>query len=186
MSFDDAWYWLKDNYPAVAKHLFPFREKAEARGDKGDFWWELRACDYYSEFDKAKIIYPNICKQPEFMWDENGYYTNQKCFIITGASKYLLGVLNSSLIFYLFKQILPKLRGDFYEPSYVYFKDFPIAEANNYEKEDIESLVNRILLAKKENPKADTSALEKEIDKLVYKLYNLTSEEIEIVEQATK
>ncbi|HRC90185.1 MAG TPA: hypothetical protein PK910_09235 [Bacteroidales bacterium] len=46
----------------------------------------------------------------------------------------------------------------------------------------IESLVEKILSAKKENPQADTSNLEKEIDKLVYELYDLTEEEIGIVE----
>jgi len=46
----------------------------------------------------------------------------------------------------------------------------------------IESLVNQILAAKKQNPEADTSQLEKEIDQLVYRLYGLTEEEIEIVE----
>ena len=49
-----AWDWLKKNYPAIANHLIPFRNKAEERTDKGDFWWELRACDYYQEFRKSK------------------------------------------------------------------------------------------------------------------------------------
>ena len=182
MLFNEAWYWLKENYPAIAKHLHPFSAKAEARTDKGDFWWELRACDYYNEFEKPKIIYPNICRQPEFIWDEKGYYSNQKCFIITNASKYLLAVLNSSLTFYLFRQILPKLRGDFYEPSYVYFKDFPIAEATRKQQQQIEAITDKILSAKKQNPKADTSGWEKEIDALVYQLYGLTEEEVRMVE----
>ena len=55
----------------------PFKKQAEKRTDKGDYWWELRACDYYYVFDKVKIVYPNICKQPEFIWDEIGYYTNR-------------------------------------------------------------------------------------------------------------
>ncbi len=182
MPFDEAWYWLKDNYPAIAKHLIPYKEKCEARSDKGDYWWELRACDYYNEFDKPKIIYPNICKQPEFIWDENGYYTNQKCFIITDTSKYLLAILNSNLTFYLFKHILPKLRGDFYEPGYVYLKDFPIIEAEKLQKSSIELIVDKILSAKKEDPKANTIAWEKEIDTMVYAIYGLDEEEIKIVE----
>jgi len=46
----------------------------------------------------------------------------------------------------------------------------------------IESLVEKILAAKKGNPQADTSTWEREIDSLVYRLYELTEEEIEIVE----
>ncbi|MGL5034071.1 MAG: hypothetical protein ACRC6M_09760, partial [Microcystaceae cyanobacterium] len=44
--------------------------------------------------------------------------------------------------------------------------------------------VDQILLAKKENPKADTTALEKECDRLVYQLYELTDEEITIIENS--
>ncbi|MCI0515024.1 Eco57I restriction-modification methylase domain-containing protein, partial [candidate division KSB1 bacterium] len=78
----NPWNWFKMNYPALARHLEPFREQAQKRSDQGEFWWELRACDYYNEFDNEKIIYPNICSQPEFTYDESGFYTNQKCFII--------------------------------------------------------------------------------------------------------
>ena len=94
----------------------------------------------------------------------------------------MLAILNSKLTFYLFRQILPKLRGDFYEPSYVYFKDFPIVDADEKEKIKIELIVDKILSAKKENPKADTTDWEKEIDELVYVLYRLTEEEKKMVE----
>ena len=66
----DASRWLMESYPAIANHLLPFAEAAQKRYDKGEYWWELRACDYYDEFGKPKIIYPNICKQPEFAFDE--------------------------------------------------------------------------------------------------------------------
>ena len=180
MPYDKAWNWIRDTYPAIARHLAAFRDKAEARYDKGDFWWELRACDYYDEFEKPKIIYPNICRQPEFTLDENFGYTNQKCFIITHFTHTFLGILNSKLFFFLFKSILPKLRGDFYEPSYVYFKDFPIVEK---ESSEIDILTRSCLSLKKQNPSSDTTELENRIDQLVYKLYDLTEEEIEIVER---
>ncbi len=177
-----AWEWFSQNYPAIAGHLIKFKNKAEKRTDQGDFWWELRACDYYGVFEKPKIIYPNICKQPEFIFDISNVYTNQKCFIIESSDLYLLGLLNSNLIFYLFKNVLPKLRGNFYEPSYVYFKDFPVAFAECDKKEKIISIVTQIITIKKENSKNDTTALESEIDCLVYQLYGLTEEEIKIVE----
>ncbi|MCD4845323.1 MAG: Eco57I restriction-modification methylase domain-containing protein, partial [Methanosarcinales archaeon] len=66
----DAWKWLQSNYPEIASHLKPFYEKAQKRYDKGEYWWELRACEYYDAFEKPKIIYPNICKRPEFTFDE--------------------------------------------------------------------------------------------------------------------
>lgn len=173
---------LSKKYPAIAKYLVNFENEAKNRFDQGQYWWELRPCDYYDKFEQFKIVYPNICKQPEFTLDEGGTYTNQKCFIIPHADKYLLGLLNSSLTFFLFRNILPKLRGDFYEPSYVYFKDFPIAKASDSVKNEIASLVDKILELKKKDPAANTGALEAEIDKAVYKLYNLTPDEVKIIE----
>jgi hypothetical protein len=195
----NTWKWLNTNYPAIGSYLNQFSENAQKRCDKGDYWWELRACDYYQEFEKPKIIYPNICKKPEFAFDENSLYTNQKCFIISLADKYLLGILNSAVTFFLFRQILPKLRGNFYEPSYIYFKNFPIYKTDgnnasdkaNYER--MVSLVDRMLnlnkqLAEAALPQEKTvlsrqiEATDRQIDQLVYQLYDLTEEEIKIVE----
>lgn len=178
---DVAWKWITDKYPSISLHLSQFREKAEKRFDQGDFWWELRACDYYDEFETVKIIYPNICSQPEFTFDNLGIYTNQKCFIIPNGSKYLLAVLNSKLMYFLFEHILPKLRGNYYEPSYMYFKTFPIIDLDDTGQ--IESLVDQIFNETNYNNKVH---LESQIDQLVYRLYDLTPEEIAIVENAVK
>ena len=91
---------------------------------------ELLHCDYYTEFEKPKIIYPNICMQPEFAFDESGYYSNQKTFIIPIADKYLLALLNSRVMKFILDTTLPKLRGGFFEPSYVYMKEVPIRSIN--------------------------------------------------------
>jgi hypothetical protein len=45
---NDPFGWLRQNYPAIANHLLPFAEAAQKRCDKGEYWWELRACDYYT------------------------------------------------------------------------------------------------------------------------------------------
>ena len=181
-SEEEARQIFRQTYPAIHDHLTQYEEALRIRQDQGKFWWELRACKYYAEFKKSKIVYPNICKQPEFALDSEGFYTNQKCFIISLADQYLLGVLNSSVTFFLFRQMLPKLRGDFYEPGYVFFKDFPIAEPTPDQRAAIETLVDRILAAKQRDPAVDTRALQAEIDRLVYQLYGLTAEDIRIVE----
>lgn len=180
-----------ENYPAILAYLSQFRTRLEPKpkNHKGDWegrkegsykWYEIQdSVDYFREFDSPKIIYPNICKWPEFTYDESRIYTNQKCFIITQFTLTFLGIINSKLYFFLFQAILPKLRGDFYEPSYLYFKDFPVV---NKESPLIESLVKRCLAEKSQKPAADTTALEAEIDQLVYTLYGLTEEEIKIVE----
>ena len=194
-----AWQWLQGNYPAIATHLEPSTKAAQKRFDKGDFWWELRACDYYNEFAKPKIIYPNISKQPEFTFDDSSNYTNQKCFIIPKNNKYLLGILNSKITFFLYRLVLPKLRGDFYEPSYVYFKNFPIRiiDFNNptdkARHDNLVRLVERIMQAKTKLDEARNdgerefyankcSVLEKNIDEIVYDLYDLTGAERDLIE----
>jgi adenine-specific DNA-methyltransferase len=184
MDEEPAWKQLQNNYLAICQHLEPFKEKAKIRTDKGEYWWELRACAYYDEFEKPKIVYPNICRQPEFIIDKASFYTNQKCFIIANDDKYLLAVLNSKVTYFLFQQLLPTLRGGFYEPSSIYFKTFPIPHALPEKKEQIIELVNQIITNKSNNgaAPADTTALESEIDRLVYALYGLTEEEIAIVE----
>ncbi len=195
-----AWKILSDKYPAIAQHLKVHEEKCEKRYDKGDYWWELRACEYYDEFENIKIIYPNILSKPEFTYDEQQLYTNQKCFIIPTNDKYFLGILNSNITFFLFRKILPKLRGDFYEPSYIYFKLFPIKtidSLNINEKgihDKIVNLVDSMLASQKQlaSAKSDSDrsliqqkidALDRQIDKLVYELYGLTEEEIHLVEE---
>jgi len=60
-------------------------------------------------------------------------------------------------------------------------KKIPIYNTSNEQQQPIITLVNQILSAKKENPTADTTELEREIDRLVYDLYSLTEEEIEII-----
>ena len=77
-------------------------------------WYEIQDnIAYYAEFEKPKIIYPNICMQPEFAFDDSGYYSNQKTFIIPVADRYLLAILNSGVMKFIFDTTLPKLRGGF-------------------------------------------------------------------------
>ena len=81
----------------------PFKTRAQARYDKGDYWWELRACDYYGEFGKPKIIYPDIAKESRIAFDTTGLLVTNTVWLLPSDDKYLLGVLNSSLIFNYYK-----------------------------------------------------------------------------------
>jgi type I restriction-modification system DNA methylase subunit len=190
-----------DLYPAVKKYLLQFKSELmpkpknwskEWRGRKpGNYqWYEIQdAVDYFEEFGKVKIIYPNICSRNEFTYDNNNYYTNQKCFIIARDDKYLLAVLNSRVFHFLYEMKLPKLRGGFYEPSYVFLKDFPIPEAPQETQNDLALLADEMLRLKKTIKEAKTSvevnALERhlitvdeKIDKIVGELYRLDENDI--------
>ena len=60
MSEEDAFQWLMNNYPGIANYLKEFEFKAKNRSDKGRYWWELRACDYYDLIESKKIIYQKL------------------------------------------------------------------------------------------------------------------------------
>ncbi len=185
MDFSDAWVWFKTAYPAIANHLFKFKEKAENRTDKGDYWWELRACDYYDKFEKPKIMYQVLQVKPCFIYDEEGLYCNNSMWFIPSDDIMLLGILNSTVGWWLISKYCTAIQNG-YQLIWKYFSQVPIATGNKPIQEKMVSSVNKILLLKKQNPQADTSKLENQINQLVYKLYDLTEEEIAIIEHSTK
>jgi len=167
-------------YPAIYARFQEFRDKLIKRDDQGRFFWELRSCKYWQEFEQPKIIYPNICKRNEFTFDNSGYYTNQKAFIISCNDLTLLAILNSNVLMFLFEKILAKLQGNFYEPSSIFIKDFPIASATETQKQAIKYLVKQCLEAKGK----DVKELETKINQIVYELYGLSEEEIRMNSQS--
>jgi hypothetical protein len=151
-------------FPAINKYLFQFKDQlmpkpkdytgTNWRGRKSGAyqWYEIQdTIDYYQEFEKPKIIYPNICKRPEFTIDTENFYSNQKSFIISCYDLYLLGILNSKVMMFFFQTTIPKLRGDFYEPGFVFMKDFPVHSINHDNPSDVKrhdrmvALVERML-----------------------------------------
>jgi hypothetical protein len=93
------------NYPAIEKHLNKFKKNLEKRYDKGQSWFDLRACDYYDKFDETKIIYPVIAKESRFCLDNSQYFFNDKAFMIPTNNVQLLAILNSKLIWYYLKNV---------------------------------------------------------------------------------
>jgi hypothetical protein len=65
-------------YPAIFEHLNQWKPELEKRYDKGKFYWELRACDYYAEFEKPKIVYPEIAKESRFAFDNKSLLFNNR------------------------------------------------------------------------------------------------------------
>ncbi|MCX7986447.1 MAG: hypothetical protein N2662_05870, partial [Bacteroidales bacterium] len=171
------------------QHLLPYKNKAILRDDQGDYWWELRKCAYYPEFEKEKVVYSEIVRKPQFYYDTEKFYVEATSFLMTGKNiKYIFGLLNSHPVTFFFKQWYAG--GGLGEEGFRYKKAFldnlpipPITPSKEPLVKQIEILVDSILAAKKQNPQADTSSLEREIDQLVYQLYELTEEEIAIIEK---
>jgi len=201
----DSLDWLMKNYPAIANHLIPFADAAAKRdgSNQGEYWWELRSCEYYDEFEIPKILWPEISGSARFAFDESGAYTNHKVYLITRATYYLLGLLNSSPLRLYIHSVCTDLQGDSFNFSVAFVRRTPIRTIDFSDPADVArhdrmvSLVEQMLALHKQLPEACTphekTALERrieatdgQIDALVYELYGLTEEEIGIVEEADK
>jgi hypothetical protein len=156
-------------YPAIFRHLQQWQAELEKRYDQGKYWWELRACNYYNAFNQPKIIYPEICKEPRFSIDYNGFFLKNKAFFIPVEDLYLLGLLNSSYVWGYLKTLCSELLGKSIELRSIYMNKIPIPNASTTEREAISKLVQKCLDAKGIN----CEAWEKEIDDRVAALYNL-------------
>lgn len=93
-----------ENYPAVKKHLDSFKDELERRCDKGNFYYELRACDYYSAFANPKIVYPDISKESRMALDRDGIFLANTAYFIPIDDLYLLSLLNSRLLLYYYRR----------------------------------------------------------------------------------
>ncbi|OPG31925.1 restriction endonuclease [Helicobacter pylori] len=182
-----------EKYPAIKTHLNSHYDTIATRSDQGDTPYHLRNCAYLEDFEKEKIVYSEIVQEPRFYLDNGecelgGFYAEATSFILTGEHlHYLLGMLHSKLITFAFKTFYAG--GGLGESGYRYKKAFierlpipKITEKNQELADKITDGVKQILALKEKDPKANTQGLEKEIDALVYQLYNLTDEEIKIIE----
>jgi len=106
---DDAWQQFRQNYPSLGVHLSGFADAGRKRQDKGEYWWELRSCDYYADFDRPKIIWAEIARAPRWSLDDAGTYLTNKARFIPVKDYYLLGLLQSRTAWYLTSQICTPL-----------------------------------------------------------------------------
>ncbi|MCB0596575.1 MAG: Eco57I restriction-modification methylase domain-containing protein [Lewinellaceae bacterium] len=173
---EQAFEKMKAAYPAIARHQFPFAQKARQRYDKGEYWWELRACEYYEAFEKPKILYQVFQIAPCFIYDERGSLCNNSIWIIPEGNKTLLAILNSSLGWFFIKSFCTAIQNG-YQLIFKYLSHIPVVKERSPE---IEELIEKVIQAK--GAFSDTTPLEAEIDLLVYKLYGLSWAEVKIVD----
>ena len=179
---EEAWDFLQSRYPGVCGWLKPFEEKAKNRSDKGDFWWELRACDYYPAFGKPKIMYQTFQVKPDFIYDTGGRFCNNSMWIIPTENKALLGLFNSKIGWWLISNYCTQIRSG-YQLIWDYFCRIPIAMGKGGD-EEIAGYVEQILATRQADAEADTSVLEHEIDCRLYEMYGLTNEEVKVIDSS--
>lgn len=140
-------------------------------------------------FEREKILTRQTADKIIATLDKDNYYYSNTLHgtAITNNSfdvKYILALLNSKVLNYYYKATTSEGGKVFAQIKIEILRQLPIKNSKN--QKTIVKIVNEILSAKAANPKADTSALEKQIDEMVYKLYDLTEEEIKIIEGGIK
>jgi hypothetical protein len=173
---EKAFDLMSEKYPAVMTYLKQFEEKAKKRWDKGNFWWELRACVYYDQFEKKKVMLPDIALKTQALIDHNNSYCANTAYIIPDLAEYHLGLLNSKLLLFFYSNLTQTISGGYFRFIRQYLEQLPIKDAPAEIENEIINLVNCRI-------DGDIEA-ESHIDQLVYQLYGLTEEEIQIIEQS--
>ena len=180
-----------DDYPTLKEFLLSFGierleqtgkeytidgEKVKARKKTNNKWFETQdSINYWDEFSKPKIIYPNMTKFLPFVYDTSGLVTNQKCFIITGERlAFLTAFLNSSLFKFCFADKFPELQGKTRELSKIFMDEIPVMEVSDEDEARFVMLVE----ATQKNISKEKLL---EIDNALFDLYQLTEEEREYI-----
>ncbi|EAJ1102918.1 class I SAM-dependent DNA methyltransferase [Campylobacter coli] len=185
---------LKEQYPSLYKHLLSHKERLSKRNKEETGiryeWYCLQrwGANYYQEFEREKIGWQRITQEPSFILEKEYILLDSMAFMVANSKnelKYLLGFLNSSLIFYYFKNIGHLYSDKGFLLSNQYVEKFPILKINSKNQkiaDELINLVDEILKAKEQDKNANTSPLEEKINNMVYKIYNLTEEEIKTIE----
>jgi Eco57I restriction-modification methylase/TaqI-like C-terminal specificity domain len=190
-----------ESYPAILRHLQKFASQLKRRGqctssrsgkNQGQHHWlELDnnpKVSYLQSFEMPKVVSTKVSIRPTFAFDADGYYLANTSYFFPATSSplLLLGILNSSLFQAYAKKVFVEKQNGWYEVQPTGLEAFPIPLAPPEKQKAVERLVDRILAAKQRDAEANVSALEREIDQLVFALYGLTPQEIQIVQGSAK
>jgi hypothetical protein len=169
------WTGLPDNkaeaafaraWPSIHRWFEGHRKELIKRYDKGQYFWELRACAYWEAFEEPKIIIPAIEKTVAYAPDTTGLFSNDKTTIIVSDDwRFLNACLNSPVSWWIAQVNYASRQGGFFEFKPMYVGQFPVPHADERAKALIGPLVD-ILRADHANP-----GLEQLLNGLVYELY---------------
>jgi len=176
-----------EKYPAIKSYLLPYKNDLEPGvGRKvGKYkWFEIQDITaFYTEFSKKKLIWTRLSNINSFSISVNKEFClDSASFAVTNDAEYLSAILNSKLVLFYFKLGSVIWGKDGIKWFGNYFDNIPIPVISLENQKPFIEIVNQILTIKKENPEFDTKDLESQIDQLVYELYELTEEEIRIIE----
>ncbi|MBR3699760.1 MAG: Eco57I restriction-modification methylase domain-containing protein [Bacteroidales bacterium] len=180
-----------NNTPALKSYMLTHYDELYCKSGS-NLWYELQASPSETmlrNMHKEKIMWGEISDKAKFTYDEGNYFAEATTFIMTTddknvSLKYLLAVLNSALSEWYFHKIATTTGMGTNRWKKYKLEQLPVVKPNKEKEAQIVELVDQILEKKSANPNANTLVLEQEIDKKVYELYALGSEEIAVIEQS--
>ncbi len=196
-----GWQWFKKKYPAIARHLKPFAERAKERKHQGDFWWECACEPGIFDRDQFRIFFHVSGEFPEFTFDAEGAIPDRHTRFIRHSSLYLLAVLNSRLSAFFLRVTTDEFPDKKKTPVWERIAAIPFY-TTDFDKPDdkarhdrMVTLVTGMLELQKHLSHAKTDqekrlvtqeieSTDRQIDSLVYGLYGLTADEIAVVEES--
>ncbi len=169
-------------HPSVHAHLKQFEQPLRARQDKGKYWWELRACDYYEDFAKPKIIVQCIAYYSQFAFDEHGHYANNKAIVIPTDDLYLLAVLNSRITWWIVNRTFQHMKDEGLSVDVQFLKRLPVPEVGESLHSEIAALAGEIVAASRSpNGSEQIPSLEMRLNTLVTSAFALTTPEQDVL-----
>ena len=146
---------FKNQYPAIYNHLLQYKTELSNRNKSETGiryeWYALQrwGANYWEDFSKQKIMYPNMTKFMPFLLDSNGFFINDKGFIITGNNlSYLIAFFNSNIFKICYRDNFPELQGGTRELRKIFFEQVKIPNVQDIIAEEFDILVNDVQIEK--------------------------------------
>jgi hypothetical protein len=178
-------------YPETEKHLNSFKVKLENRVETKSGvipWYVMLRPRRQKLFEEPKILIRQTANKIMAAYDDDKWYCLKSGIIIQLPNntklnyKYLVGLLNSSLMDFLYNDLVNEENRIFPEVKPIQLFKLPIKIAEVSMQNEISNLVDRIITLKKEGK--ETTDPENELNKHIFEIYGLTKEEIKIIEAA--
>ncbi len=163
-------------HPALFSHLSQWRADLKKRTDKGEYWWELRACAYWDAFDKIKVAYNETSSELHAFVDEEGFCFNKTAFILVPDDPWMLAalMLSKPLDFY-FRMRFPS-HGDAFNGGRPQFRKdrmltVPVPAMSDVQKSSLSMLGKAIQRCHEAGLPGISERLETVLNALVYELF---------------
>ncbi len=159
-SNDHPWPWadlgadaedeFRRVHPSLHTHLKRFEEVLIRRVDKGRYWWELRSCAYWDEFDSEKIIYQDITWRANYSLDPLKSLTNNTVYFMPRWNYWSLAVLNSPVAWWFSWRKAQHGKDDAIRLFTAFVETFPIPKATEEQLFESETVVRSLISASRE------------------------------------